>query len=184
MNNRFPPKACGNDNTGQTLINDLLAFSRIQTRGKQFTATDMEAIWGQVQINFQKIIEENNAVITRHPLPTIFADGTQMVQLLQNLIENAIKFRSKENPKIQINAEQKNKEWVFTVKDNGIGIDPNHQERIFTIFERLHNSKIDTGTGIGLAICKKIVERHGGRIWVESDVGKGSTFYFSLPIKK
>ena len=111
----------------------------------------------------------------------VLGDEVQLIQLFQNLVANAIKFRSQESTQIQVSAERRGQEWVFAIKDNGIGIAPEHQERIFSIFQRLHHRSEYPGTGIGLAICKKIVERHGGRIWVESQPGKGSTFYFSIP---
>jgi light-regulated signal transduction histidine kinase (bacteriophytochrome) len=111
------------------------------------------------------------------------ADSTQLVQVFQNLIINGIKFHSEKSPEVHISAENKAKEWVFSVRDNGIGIDPQYSEKIFEVFKRLHKKEEYPGTGIGLAVCKKIVERHGGRIWVESELGKGSTFYFTLPIK-
>jgi light-regulated signal transduction histidine kinase (bacteriophytochrome) len=111
------------------------------------------------------------------------ADSTQLAQVFQNLIINGIKFHSEEAPQICISAEKKASEWVFSVQDNGIGIDPQYSEKIFEVFKRLHNKETYPGTGIGLAVCKKIVERHGGRIWVESELGKGSTFYFTLPVK-
>jgi signal transduction histidine kinase len=119
--------------------------------------------------------------VTYDPLPKVMADPLQLSQVLQNLISNAIKFHGDEKPHIYISAEQKGKEWVFSVSDNGIGIPAEHSERIFEIFQRLHNKKEYPGTGIGLATCKKIVERHGGRIWVKSEPGKGSTFYFTIP---
>jgi light-regulated signal transduction histidine kinase (bacteriophytochrome) len=119
--------------------------------------------------------------VTHDPLPEVMADPIQLSQLLQNLIGNAIKFRGENKPLIHISAKRKKKEWVITVSDNGIGIPAEYTEKIFEMFQRLHNKKEYPGTGIGLATCKKIVERHGGRIWVESNPGRGSTFYFTLP---
>ena len=205
-------------NRMQTLINDLLAYSRVGTRGKPFEPTDCADVLDRVLINLQITIEESGAVVTRDPLlyfsrdrhaknkslPTVMADDSQMVQLFQNLIGNAIKFRGEEPPRVHISVEQKGNEpreinreinkngerspisrgeWVFSVRDNGIGFDPQYADRIFLVFQRLHGRGEYPGTGIGLAICKKIVERHGGRIWVESEHGKGSTFYFTIPVR-
>ena len=167
----------------QRMISDLLAYSRVGTRGKDFEPTDCQALIDQALANLQAAIEESGAVITHEPLPTVIADASQLAQLFQNLIGNAIKFRGEEPPRVHISAKQKGDEWVFSVRDNGIGIDPQYAERIFVIFQRLHRRDEYPGTGIGLAICKKIVERHGGRIWVESEPGKGSTFYFTIPMK-
>ena len=143
---------------------------------------DCEFILNQVLSDIKAVIKENNATIFHDPLPEVMADSTQLVQVFQNLILNGIKFHGEETPKIHIAAEKKASEWVFSVQDNGIGIDPQYSERIFEIFKRLNSRDRYPGTGIGLAICKKIIERHGGRIWVESELGKGSTFYFTLPI--
>jgi light-regulated signal transduction histidine kinase (bacteriophytochrome) len=165
----------------QRLINDLLAYSRVGTRGKPFELIDCNSIFSQARDNLAKAIEDSGAIIFQNHLPLVFADEVQFIQLFQNLVANAIKFRGPEPPQIQVSAEPKGPEWVFAVKDNGIGIAPEHQERIFSIFQRLHQRSEYPGTGIGLAICKKIVERHGGRIWVESQVGAGSTFYFTIP---
>ncbi len=165
----------------QRLINDLLAYSRVGTRGKPFQPADCQAIFGEARDNLMKVIEESGAVITHDPLPVVPGDEVQLLQLFQNLVANAIKFRSQGSPRIQVSAQQNGPEWVFAIKDNGIGIAPEHQERIFSIFQRLHHRSEYPGTGIGLALCKKIVERHGGRIWVESQPGQCSTFYFSIP---
>ena len=127
-------------------------------------------------------IEESGAVVVCSPLPTVIADKLQFGQLLQNLIGNAIKYQETQSHRVHITAAQKGHHWLFSVRDNGIGIDPEYAERIFVIFQRLHTREEHPGTGIGLALCKKIVERHGGRIWVESQVGSGATFYFTIPI--
>jgi len=166
----------------QRLINDLLAYSRVGTRGKEFEPTDCSAFFAQALANLKVTIEESGAVVDRGPLPTVMADKLQIGQLLQNLIGNAIKYHGDEPPRVHVSAEQKGNEWVFSVRDNGIGIDPQFADRIFVIFQRLHNREKYPGTGIGLAICKKIVERHGGRIWLESQVGSGATFYFTIPM--
>jgi light-regulated signal transduction histidine kinase (bacteriophytochrome) len=165
----------------QRLINDLLAYSRVGTRGNPLELIDCNIIFRQTRDNLAKAIEDSGAIIFQDPLPTVKGDEVQLIQLFQNLVANAIKFRGAEPPQIQVSAEQKGPEWVFAVTDNGIGIAPEHHERIFSIFQRLHQRSEYPGTGIGLAICKKIVERHGGRIWVESQTGNGSTFYFTIP---
>nr|AAU83018.1 sensory transduction histidine kinase [uncultured archaeon GZfos26B2] len=170
-------------NRMQTLINDLLAFSRVGTRGKPLTPTDCETLLLQTLSNLKVSIDDSGTVITHDALPTVMADSSQLAQVFQNLIGNAIKFRSEEPPRIHIAAEQKRDEWVFSVADNGIGIEPEFFDRIFVIFQRLHGRDEYEGTGIGLAVCKKIVERHGGRMWVESEPGQGSTFYFAIPTK-
>jgi PAS domain S-box-containing protein len=168
-------------NRMQQLINDLLTFSRLGTRGRPFESCDCQSVLGKVIANFRRVIDENQALITNDDLPVIMADETQMIQLFQNLIGNAIKFRRKDSPRVHISARKKADEWIFSVRDNGIGIDPQYKERIFIIFQRLHDKEKYTGTGIGLAICKRVVERHGGRIWMESELDKGSTFYFTIP---
>ncbi len=166
----------------QNLINDLLEFSRVTTRAEKPEPTDCELVLNQVLSSLELYIKENKATVTHDALPEVVADNTQLAQVFQNLIANGIKFHSDEAPKIQISAEKKEKEWLFSVKDNGIGIDSQYSEKIFDVFKRLHNKEAYPGTGIGLAVCKKIIERHGGRIWVESELGKGSSFYFTLPI--
>ncbi len=165
----------------QELINDLLAFSRVGTRGNEPAATPAETVLEQTLLNLGPAIEEAKAQVTHDPLPTVQADAVQLGQVFQNLIGNALKFHDGSEPRIHVSAELKDGEWVFSVRDNGIGIGPEYHERIFVIFQRLHGREQYRGTGMGLAICKKIVERHGGRIWVESDGGKGSAFYFSMP---
>ncbi|MGE5432061.1 MAG: CHASE domain-containing protein [Syntrophomonadaceae bacterium] len=165
----------------QQLIHDLLEYSRVATRGKPFAPVDSNEIIRTVLNNLQISIKKNNAVITFDSMPRVMGDDIQLMQLFQNLISNAMKFKSSEVPEIKIKAEDKGCEWLFSVQDNGIGIDPQFKERIFVIFQRLHEREAYPGTGIGLAVCKKIVERHGGRIWVDSDPGKGSTFLFTIP---
>jgi hypothetical protein len=168
----------------QMLIKDLLEFSQIGTKGKTFSPTNCSVALEQAIYNLHLAIEESGAEVTYDILPTVMGDSSQLTSLFQNLIGNAVKFQGKEKPKIHISAGQKEDKWVFTVWDNGIGIDPKYAERIFVIFQRLHTREEYAGTGMGLSICKKIVERHGGRIWVESEVGKGSTFFFTIPFKE
>ncbi len=166
----------------QKLIDDMLSYSRVTTRAKPFQLTSFEAIVQKAMSNLRMSILENKALISTDSLPSLRVDESQMVQLFQNLIGNAIKFHTDQPPEIHISARQENNEWIFTVKDNGIGIDPRYFERIFVIFQRLHSKRSAyPGTGIGLAICKKVIERHGGNIWVESAPNAGATFYFSLP---
>jgi light-regulated signal transduction histidine kinase (bacteriophytochrome) len=168
-------------NRMQGLINDLLAYSRVGTRAKGLESTDCLAVLDQALANLKAAVEQNGAVVTHDPLPTVMADKLQLVQVFQNLISNAIKFRVEAPPRIHVSAENQGNEWVFSVRDNGIGIEPQYAERIFVIFQRLHTKEEYPGTGIGLAICKKIVERRGGRIWVESQPGAGTSFYFTIP---
>ncbi len=168
----------------QQLINDLLEFSRVGTRGRALEPTDSEAVVSQALDNLKVAIAESNAAVTHDPLPTVLGDESQLVQLFQNLISNAIKFRREEPPRVHISAALQTNEWVFAVCDNGIGMEAEYFERIFTIFQRLHSRAEYPGTGIGLAVCKKIVERHGGRIWVESTPAVGTTFHFTIPQTK
>lgn len=168
----------------QTLINDLLTFSRVGSRGKPLVHTSGEEALQEAISNLQIAIEESGASITHERLPQVKGDPTQLVQLFQNLLSNAIKFRGLEPPRIQVGVHQTESEWRFCVSDNGIGIDPKFADRIFVIFQRLHDRASYPGTGIGLAICKRIVQRHGGRIWVEAQPGMGATFYFTLPSKE
>lgn len=168
----------------QELINDLLSYSRVGTRGREFEAIDMETVYQRVLSNLQLAIEEHQAEISRDPLPMVMADGLQLVQLLQNLIGNAIKFHGDAPAKVHVGVvlHEDSNEAEFCVRDEGIGLERQYAERIFQVFQRLHGKSKYPGTGIGLAICKKIVERHGGRIWVESEPGKGAKFYFTLPL--
>lgn len=166
----------------QTLIQDLLQYSRVEMRGNSFEPADFESILETVLDGLQVMIKENRAVVTHDPLPTVACDKTQIAQLLHNLIANGIRFRGESPPEISLSARRGKGEWIFSVRDNGIGIDSQYFERIFVIFQRLHGKKeYPDGTGIGLAVCKSIVERHGGRIWVDSEPGKGSLFQFSMP---
>lgn len=166
----------------QQLINDLLAYSRLGTQGKKLELADCNAAVQQSLRNLQIAIAEKKAVIACDEMPTVMADESQLVQLFQNLIANSIKFCRQDIPLIDIAARRRENEWLFYVRDNGIGIDPEYADRIFIIFQRLHGRREYPGTGIGLAMCKRIVERHGGRIWVESQEGKGATFCFTIPI--
>ena len=165
----------------QALINDLLTLSRVSTRDTAFDKIDSKAALDKALANLKLTIEETGARIVCGSLPMLNADGAQLTQLFQNLIGNAIKFRGDSSPHIEIDAEQQGEEWVFHVRDNGIGIAPEYFERIFLLFQRLHGRHDYPGTGIGLTLCKKIVERHGGRIWIASEQGKGTTFYFAIP---
>lgn len=164
----------------QQLINDLLVFSRIGTKGKPLEPVDAHAALGKALGNLKMTIDEAKAIITNDKLPEVRGDASQLLQLFQNLIGNALKFRGEKYPHIHIATQDKGQEWLFSVKDNGIGIDPQFADKIFVIFQRLHTKEEYPGSGIGLAICKKIVERHGGRIWFESEPGKGATFYFTI----
>jgi light-regulated signal transduction histidine kinase (bacteriophytochrome) len=182
----------------QQVIRDLLDYSRVTTRGNPFKPVDCDTVLRKALANLKASIDESGAVITADRLPVVTADESQLARLFQNLIGNAVKYRRKtELPRIQISAKSISNAavqsgipgpqsaiqhgWLFSVSDNGIGIEPRYFERIFQIFQRLHKREEYPGTGIGLAICKKIVERHGGRIWVESEAGKGSTFLFTIP---
>ena len=167
----------------QRLVQDLLAFSRVGRQGMALESTDCNRVLEASLSNLDAAIRESGAVIGHGPLPVVMADSSQLVQVFQNLIGNAIKFRGSERPSIQVNAEATATEWIFSVTDNGIGIAPEQAENVFVIFRRLHTHAEYSGNGIGLSVCKKIVERHGGRIWVRSEPGRGSTFHFTLPIK-
>lgn len=163
------------------LIRDLLHYSRVGTQKKELAQINCTALVEQVLHTLQPSITESEASVTYDPLPTVLADDSQLGQVFQNLISNALKFHGPDAPRIHIAAELRDKEWMFAVRDNGIGIDAKFAERIFVIFQRLHTRREYPGTGLGLAICKKIIENHGGRIWVESQPSQGATFYFTLP---
>ncbi len=165
----------------QTLIHDLLMFSRVGTKGGAFVLMSMKDAFDNAMKNLHVAVAESDALVTCEEMPRVSADPTQMTQLLQNLIANAIKFHGPNRPLVTVRAERKDHAWVVNVRDNGIGIEPQYYDRIFLIFQRLHTRSQFKGTGIGLAVCKKIVERHGGTIWVESKPGEGSTFLFSIP---
>jgi len=165
----------------QMLIKDLLQYSRVSAKGKVFSPANCSVVLEQALSNIRIALEESGAAVTYDLLPTVMGDEGQLISLFQNLIGNAIKFRSLEPLKIHVSAKREDNEWIFSVRDTGIGIDPKQAERIFVIFQRLHTRQDYPGTGIGLAICKRIVERHGGRIWVESQPGSGATFYFTIP---
>ena len=167
----------------QTLINDLLAYSRVGTKPKEFAPVDAEAVLQRVLHDMQGTLESREATVVHDPLPKVLVDQVQLGQLLQNLLGNATKFRRPEEPpRVELTVRRRSERfWRFSVRDNGIGIDPKYFERIFVIFQRLHTKQEYAGTGIGLAICKKIVERHGGQLWVESEPGRGANFFFTLP---
>ncbi len=165
----------------QRLINDLLAYSRVGTQGKALEPIDCEAVFGRALANLRMAVEESGATVTHDPLPRVLGDASQLGQLLQNLIGNALKYRGEKPPQVHVGVARQDGAWLFSVTDNGIGIDPKYHDRIFLIFQRLHTREEYPGTGIGLALCKRIVERHGGRIWVESRPGGGATFSFTIP---
>jgi light-regulated signal transduction histidine kinase (bacteriophytochrome) len=166
----------------QTLISDLLQLSRVGTRAQDSRPVDSARSLEAALRSLQHSIDASGAkIVVKHPLPTVLADESQLAQLFQNLIGNAIKFHGEAQPRVQIDAVSENGKWMFSVHDNGIGIKAEYFDRIFRVFQRLHDREAYEGTGIGLAIAKKIVERHGGRIWVESEPGKGTSFNFTLP---
>ncbi len=165
----------------QALINDLLQYSRIESHGTSFEPVPSATALEWALSNLEAAIKESGATVEASHLPTVNADPTQLGQLFQNLIGNGIKFREERPPEVRVEARHNGREWVFSVSDNGIGIEPQYRERVFEIFQRLHTQEHYDGTGIGLAICRRIVERHGGRIWVESAPGLGSSFHFTIP---
>ena len=165
------------------LVADLLEYSRLQSPTRPVAPTDCARVVAEAIANLRISIDETGAEVTHDPLPVVTADASQLAHLFQNLIANAIKFRGNQAPRVHVSAERRGDEWVFSVRDNGIGIAPRHCQQIFDVFKRLHPEGQYPGTGIGLAICKRVVEHHLGRIWVESEPGRGSVFYFSLPIE-
>ena len=178
----------------QMLIQDLLTYSRVGSHGNPFEMVQTEEVLTHVLESLRIAIQEAHAVVTHDPLPEVFGEPIQLGQLFQNLIGNAIKFQGEEAPRVHISAQRKAGEWLFSVADNGIGIAPEYAERIFAIFQRLHPRTRYEGTGIGLAVCKKIAQRHGGRIWVGSNgasptpgqgskAGSGAVFYFTIADK-
>lgn len=177
---QFIDYAVGGAQRMKDLINDLLSFSRLGARTRALGPVEMDAALRQAQANLGAALEAAQGRVEVPPLPVVFGDEPQLVQLLQNLISNAVKFRGEKSPLVQVGARPDGPRWLFWVRDNGIGIEPQYHERIFAIFQRLHSQQTYPGTGIGLAICRKIVERHGGRLWVESRPGEGSTFFFTL----
>ncbi len=179
--NDFINYAVGGATRMQKMIDGLLLYSRVQTRGKSFQPTDCSSVVRQAISNLKIHIDETHAIIESDALPTINADEMQLVRLFQNLIDNALKFHGPEVPRIQVSATKRANKWMFSVSDNGIGLDSKYKDRIFEIFQRLHGEEEYPGTGMGLSICKRIVERHGGQIWFDSDLGKGSIFYFTIP---
>jgi len=166
----------------QALITDLLAYSRVEAKGTAFEEIDCEQVFETALQNLRVAVDENKATVEHQRLPKVRGDRVQLTQVFQNLVGNALKFHGAAAPRIHVGANRHNGEWIFSVRDNGIGINPKDFQRIFVIFQRLHARQEYSGTGMGLAICKRIVERHGGRIWVESGPQKGSTFFFTLPV--
>ncbi len=165
----------------QNLIRDLLAYSRVTSEEEDIKRVNVQDVLDRALRNVRVMLEENNVWVTHDPMPIVPADPLRLMQVFQNLIGNAVKFRSECRPRIHVGARREDREWLFSVADNGIGFSPEHSERIFQIFQRLHSRDKYTGTGIGLAICKRVIERHGGRIWAESSPGQGATFYFTIP---
>ena len=171
-------------NRMQRLIHDLLAYSRVGTRGEELVPTETIPLLEETLANLEVAISESNADIVYSDLPRVMGDPSQLRQLLQNIIGNALKFRSEKRPRVELAAEREGDHWTFSIQDNGVGFDQRYAERIFGVFKRLHRNAEIPGTGIGLAICQRIIDRHGGRIWAESKLGEGTTFYFTLPVVK
>lgn len=168
-------------NRMQLLIRDLLSYSRVTTRGSPFVPVHVEAVLAEAIENLHTAIAESGASVTHGPLPMVTADRSQLMRVFQNLVANAIKFRKEgEPPRVHVSCEPCDGRWLFAVQDNGVGIDPKYFDRIFVIFQRLHTQQQYPGTGLGLALCQRIVMRHGGEMWVESEVGRGTTFFFTI----
>ena len=167
----------------QDMVGDMLAYSRVSRGCPEMNPIDCETVLERALENLSAAIEESDAKVTHDRLPTVVGNLSQFVQMFQNLIGNGIKFRSQAPPRIHVSAERSVDKWVFSVRDNGIGIEPQFFERIFKMFERLHSYNEHPGTGIGLSIAKQVVERHGGRIWLESQPRKGSVFFFTIPMR-
>ena len=168
----------------QALILDLLAFSRVETRGQVFKTVDAQNALGAAIVNLKAVIDETGALVTNDDLPRVRADKSQLTMVFQNLINNGIKFQNKQHPPhIHVSAQFQNGGWCFSVQDNGIGIDAKYRDKVFLVFQRLHTRNEYPGTGIGLALCKRIIDRHGGRIWFESSPGQSTTFFFTIPDK-
>ena len=168
-------------NRMQRLIHDLLAYSRVGTRGGELTPTDTAAVLRETLSNLEVAIDESEAEVVYSDLPSVMGDPSQLRQLFQNIVGNALKFRSENRPRVQLAAKRDGDQWTFSIRDNGVGFDQRYAERVFGVFKRLHRNADIPGTGIGLAICQRIIDRHGGRIWAESKLGEGSCFYFTLP---
>ena len=168
-------------NRMQRLIHDLLAYSRVGTRGGELTPTDTASVLRETLSNLEVAIGESEAEVVYSDLPSVMGDPSQLRQLFQNIVGNALKFRSESRPRVELEASRDGDQWTFSIRDNGVGFDQRYAERVFGVFKRLHRNADIPGTGIGLAICQRIIERHGGRIWAESKLGEGSCFYFTLP---
>ncbi|WP_255171072.1 sensor histidine kinase [Natrononativus amylolyticus] len=166
----------------RAMIHGLLDYSRIESQGEPFTSVDLEAVFDDVRADYRMLIAETGARVTTDPLPRVEGDESQLRQVFQNLLSNAIQYSGEEPPIVHVRAERRGSEWLLSVRDEGIGIDPQDSDRIFELFDRLHSRDEYAGTGIGLALCERIVERHGGTIWVDSDRGEGATVFFTLPV--
>ncbi len=165
----------------QTLVRDLLEYSRVDSQAHPFERVSLRDVFAHAVALLDSSVRESGAEVTCGELPAVMGDRSQLVQLMLNLIGNGLKYRGKEPPRVQVSAQRNGDQWRIAVRDNGIGIAPKHQARIFEIFQRLHDQQEYPGTGIGLAVCRRVVHRHGGRIWVESEPGHGSVFCFTLP---